>query len=789
MDIAVEEFCDFLSLRALPGWIIDQIRIGSEEECALAQPSGEKFFTDHGLAKLGIAHPLHRRRILRELECLHQIKHPESVAAKSGCTSRPTTPSECSQALRDLRDLQQLCLKRPRRRARRRSFEQDMRWPFLLIECFPQNTQNTASKAATEPSDYASRGENSHARRRQMKASTLFGASDSTDTQAEAPMTAQSTQRSSAAGDQQKAELYGRLDGAEHFPELEEPEEVEEEEEDDVMGWDAWLQSRLHSWGMLSLVDDVLHAACKGNLSVCTDMMDKVAMHGGEFQQSLAKTPLPSYIHAALVLPPHVVAPANIWDWLLWRLDLLEEAEYRITTLLGKASNLLDSIMGASGRGPMRTDSVKQSSTDRRRTVNVKKLMQVQGMLTLQTPETPARSNSNQPSRNNSVGSQPPGRSSSVNSNTDGASEKSGPKMSGFQRFKKIASLVLSHVRAKKQDGMVLNTKLLTCISMQTKVTQTQDELAALLKEVDEWPPLISQSRGACEEMRGRLREASQTLFERFVDLRQHIEVELREVTLGDQGIVDCPQLEGKIIDTQRELSSSLLLGDFALQRADQLGVSLRAQGIEPPPNPWEGCVQLVEPPWEGSFLRALRKLEPLKRNLNVRRQGTTYVDSVLHSASEKRRSLKTPPKHLRAGLSIPEDLLAVLREHIDNYAGYGMTVPDRLDAVEPFLKDLFEELRCRCEEEKMQYDLAGQSPSTHKANFWLAHTDPERISGYIFKSRLFLQGFDDFRCGGQISKEQLRFAVLVQHFVSQDTLDFQRTRAQRMHDDVFEGR
>ena len=36
--------------------------------------------------------------------------------------------------------------------------------------------------------------------------------------------------------------------------------------------------------------------------------------------------------------------------------------------------------------------------------------------------------------------------------------------------------------------------------------------------------------------------------------------------------------------------------------------------------------------------------------------------------------------------------------------------------------------------------------------------------------------------------QEQLRFAVLVQHFASQDTLDFQRSRAQRMHDDSFEG-
>ena len=347
-------------------------------------------------------------------------------------------------------------------------------------------------------------------------------------------------------------------------------------------GWQEWLQSRLHSWGMLSLVDEVIHAACSGDLSACTDMMEKVAVHGEEFEQSLAKTPLPSYVNTILPMPPHIVAPSNIWDWLLWRVELLEDAEYRVTTLLGKASTLVDSVMGASLRGPMRSDSMKHphsSSTDRRRTLNVKKLMQ--GMQTLQAPEALARSNSNisQPPRNSSFSSQAPGRSSSVSSNrsqtTDGNAPEKSSNQSGFHRFKKIAGLVLSHVRAKKQDGMVLNTKLLTCISMQTKVTQTQDELAALIKEVDDWPPLISQTRSSCDDMQSRLREASQTLFERFVDLRQHVEVELREVTLGDQGIVDCPLLESKIIDVQRELSSSLLLGEFALQRADQLGVSL----------------------------------------------------------------------------------------------------------------------------------------------------------------------------------------------------------------------
>ena len=38
-----------------------------------------------------------------------------------------------------------------------------------------------------------------------------------------------------------------------------------------------------------------------------------------------------------------------------------------------------------------------------------------------------------------------------------------------------------------------------------------------------------------------------------------------------------------------------------------------------------------------------------------------------------------------------------------------------------------------------------------------------EPMPGYIFKSRLFLQGFDDFRCGGQISKDfHLHFVELL---------------------------
>jgi len=50
-----------------------------------------------------------------------------------------------------------------------------------------------------------------------------------------------------------------------------------------------------------------------------------------------------------------------------------------------------------------------------------------------------------------------------------------------------------------------------------------------------------------------------------------------------------------------------------------------------------------------------------------------------------------------------------------------------------------------------------------------------------------FLQSFPDFRAN-KLSDAQLRFVVLVQHFVAQDAMDFRRPEAERQHDDTFEG-
>ena len=39
------------------------------------------------------------------------------------------------------------------------------------------------------------------------------------------------------------------------------------------MDWQDWLNSRLHSWGMLSLVDEVLKVAVLGNLAELKELV------------------------------------------------------------------------------------------------------------------------------------------------------------------------------------------------------------------------------------------------------------------------------------------------------------------------------------------------------------------------------------------------------------------------------------------------------------------------------------------------------------------------------------
>jgi len=591
--LKIDDLCDFLAVRGLPCWMVGQMKrsLTDENNAENGQdgsPAGSIAppLTKDALVRMGIAHPLHQRRVLREFQCLLMTKESEGA----GDASVSKAPG---------------AIAKPRKRAPL-VLEQDMRWPFLDIPCL-------RPRSAEKPK--MSYG---HAQRRLLRARPPESATSILTS----PTPVRQT--SPEASDVNMDDLWA---------EIPEDWEAARREQQDT-SWEEWLNNRLHSWGMLSLVDEVLKAACLGNLSQLQELLERVQEHGEEFEESLAKTPLPAHVRTAFPeAPPDAKPPSNIWDWISWRRELLESADSRLAYILCKANDLVDSVVGVST--PLRSEpSLRPShsrSAEKRKTLNVKRLMQ-------------AAASGNTPDLRSS-GTIVFDTASTVIKQKDAANPEA------LARFRKAAQLVLSYIRAKRQDGLVLNTKLLTCISSQAKVTQTRSDLLQMADDIDKWPHLVSENRKSCEVALGRLQQASNVLFSRFVELRQHVEVELRETTNGDQGIVDCWQLESKIIDMQRELASQVLLGHRALQDAHQSGLSLRAQGIAEPPNPWEGMtLNQPEPPWEASFLRALRKLEPLKRNLQMRRQGTAVV-----STNSRRSKSK---KAMKAGTSAPEEML-----------------------------------------------------------------------------------------------------------------------------------
>lgn len=583
MALKVDELCSFLATRNLPDWMVAQLRTNLKEKASPDVTSAS--LTTETLAEMGIAHPLHQRRILREMQCFMKSTEAESPI--------PTAPGPRPKA---------------KIKPRQMVYERDTRWPYLDIACV--KLLKDEPKIATPYGHWQ--------RRMALEAKTKVGKDSCLRMRSKESATCGKTKSDleEISDDGTPTATKDVADNDELASDL---------SEGPSMDWQDWLSSRLHSWGMLSLVDEVLKVAVLGNLTELRELVLQVQAHGTGFAESLEKTPLPAHVPRVLPdAPEEDIPPCTIWKWVMWRLDSLERADTRLQKLLDKCEDLADQVMGYST--VTREISVKPASK-KKETVNMKKLMMGVSVV-------------------------------SAVSATSAASDAP-PRSASSVVLESSASATPTRKNEKPSEGLVASTKLLTCVAMQSKVTNLRHDLENMMKDVDKWPHLISENRRSCESMVTRLHHASQSLFSRFVDLRQHVEVELREATIGDQGTVVTCRLESKIVDVQREMASSLLLGTHALQLAENAGVGLQANGIPQPPNPWEGLI-LPEPPWEASFLRALRKLEPLRRNLQFRRQGTTAT-MTSRPARLKAASKSTRFRNMKPGQSIPEELFAQL--------------------------------------------------------------------------------------------------------------------------------
>jgi len=106
---------------------------------------------------------------------------------------------------------------------------------------------------------------------------------------------------------------------------------------------------------------------------------------------------------------------------------------------------------------------------------------------------------------------------------------------------------------------------------------------------------------------------------------------------------------------------------------------------------------------------------------------------------------------------------------------------------AESLVRSIFAQLQNECLEEKAQYERAGQSPALQKRNYWATHIGAEPLERFIARSMVFLQNYPEFQVR-PMTTEQLRFLVLLQHLVAEDTLDFDRPVRDRQHGDAFEG-
>jgi len=109
------------------------------------------------------------------------------------------------------------------------------------------------------------------------------------------------------------------------------------------------------------------------------------------------------------------------------------------------------------------------------------------------------------------------------------------------------------------------------------------------------------------------------------------------------------------------------------------------------------------------------------------------------------------------------------------------------LQLARSVVREVFQQLENRCLEEKQQYAETGSAPPRYKLNTWATYTNKAQLHKFTIESLEFARHNSECKTR-LLTAAQLRFLILLQHFVSEDTMDFYRPEGQRKHQDNFEG-
>lgn len=113
--------------------------------------------------------------------------------------------------------------------------------------------------------------------------------------------------------------------------------------------------------------------------------------------------------------------------------------------------------------------------------------------------------------------------------------------------------------------------------------------------------------------------------------------------------------------------------------------------------------------------------------------------------------------------------------------------LPRNVAAARAVLREAFAEFEAQCREEREQHERAGQRPSPQKSSRWALYLSQARVRVCTTGLLDFVHGHPECRAR-PLSLGELRFLLLLQHFLTEDTADFYRPEGERRHNDTFEG-
>mmetsp|Transcript_88617 Transcript_88617/g.255560 ORF Transcript_88617/g.255560 Transcript_88617/m.255560 type:complete len:802 (-) Transcript_88617:437-2842(-) len=619
-----DEILRELAARGLPEWLLVCLRKGLSHSCAVDA------LTDASLERAGIRHPLHRRRILRELAVLR----PASALVS---TPSPPAPEEVSEL-----SIQRVPIppayppQRPPRRHRVLIPLDEFRWPYLdpppggSLPCAPK--QRRRSKRKTRLSWlHAPVTARVDTRLRTVKRKPFIPkATDALDVRWSCSGV-DSEEASASDVSPGAIQCYAETgDSARRIPgqgDIQWSRTLTPVvQEEFFLDWDSWMETRLHP---MKIVDDLVVNAVAGKVQELQQSKLVAERQGEDFVRSLQRTPCPKQgIELWQLMRGEIGSddadggdrecsrPRWLWEWVAGRLDDLLAADAQLAPLVETAEEVLLEVHSTmQPKRALQSFCLPGLAQNKWRNVNGSRRPTTGSTAAGSYIDSTGPSNRQQSSAMRHASwaceaSSPPAPASAGGHRLTGLPCPTSHRRTALSGEDVVSRSLSGSGRKKSQAGRGSNhDRQVLYSNMQDQIASASSELSETLAALDRsLGAYVSAVRASADEVLRDLGAAEAKLFVEYLHSVEDREIELRSATEVDSatGVVDLGRLEEALVSAQSLIGAETFLGERVMRLAEDAGVGFDGLCEEPSGRHWSAIVR-DPPPWQGAFEGALQ--------------------------------------------------------------------------------------------------------------------------------------------------------------------------------------